>query len=345
MGTPDTGSPAARPASPAADTAGSFAAAGGAPAVLITARNVLLDGAASRLLRAAGLRVLETSRGPGAAVEAGQAGSVAAMVVGSDVVDPAILAHFPNLVGILRAGSGVDNIDVGDRGGRITVASLPGLNAESVADYTFGLILAAARRIAEADRLVRAGGWSTLPGADLYRRTLGIVGLGAVGRAVAARAQGFQMTVLATDPAAGAQPPAGVRLTDLAGILAEADVVTLHAPLTPQTRHLIGAAELAAMRPDAVLVNAARGGLVDEEALIAALRNGTVRAAALDVFDSEPAIRDQWRALDNVVLSPHLASYGDTTMNRLGREVADAVQRLLGPRATAPNTAAPTTVA
>ena len=293
-------------------------------AVLITARNVLHDGQAARLLREAGMSVVEAAGGT--ALHPDTARSVVAMVVGADLVDDRTVAAYPSLACILRAGSGTDNIRVA-AGAGIAVEALPGLNAQSVADFTFGLILAASRRIAQADRLVRAGGWAGLPGGDVYRRTLGIVGLGSVGRAVAARAAGFEMTVLAVQPS-GAAPP-GVRLVELDELLAESDAVTLHAPLTPQTRHMIGAQQLAVMRPHAVLVNAARGELVDEFALIDALRRGVIAGAALDVFEGEPRIRDEWRELENVVLSPHSASYGDTTTKRLGTEVAAAVQRML----------------
>jgi phosphoglycerate dehydrogenase-like enzyme len=298
------------------------------PGVIITARNVLQDGRATVLLRDAGLRVVEAPGGvANANLTADAARSIAAVVVGSDLVDDRTLAGYPNVTAVLRAGSGTDNIRVG---AGIIVAALPGFNAQSVADYTFGLILSATRRIAEADRLVRNGGWAAITGADVYRRTLGIVGLGAVGRAVAARAAGFEMTVLGVDPSGAGVP--GVRLVTLDELVAAADVVTLHAPLTPQTRHLIGAAELARMKPGAVLVNAARGELVDETALLDALRRGVIAGAALDAFENEPHLRAEWRQLDNVVLSPHTASFGDTTMRRLGAEVATTVQRLIEER-------------
>ncbi|HEY0119727.1 MAG TPA: NAD(P)-dependent oxidoreductase [Cellulomonas sp.] len=305
--------------------------AGGRGTVVITARNVRLDGRAAPLLRQRGWHVVEAQPAQPPSLTPDEAWDVVALVVGSDVVDQSTIAPYPNLACIVRSGAGTDNVRLPAGSGHVAVTGLPGLNAQSVADYTFGLMLAASRRIAEADRLVRRGEWSPLTGADLYRRTLGVLGFGAVGRAVAARARGFEMPVLAYDPMAPATD-AGVRTATLREVLAEADVVTLHVPLTPETRRMIGAPELALMKPTALLVNAARGGLVDEGSLIDALRRRVIAGAALDVFDDEPGLRPEWRELDNVVLSPHTASFGTTTMDRLAPEVADAVERLLAGR-------------
>lgn len=311
--------------------------------VVITARNVRLDGRAAPLLRGRGWRVVEADPTLGPPLPADETADVVALVVGSDVVDESTVAPYPNLACVVRAGVGTDNVRLPAAASRVAVAGIPGLNAQSVADYTFGLMLAASRRIAEADRAVRDGGWSALAGADLYRKTLGIVGLGAVGRAVAARASGFEMTVLAYDPMAAPRPADGVRMADLPEVLAASDVVTLHVPLTAETRHLIAARELALMKPTAVLVNAARGGLVDEQSLLDALGRGGIAAAALDVFDDEPGIRPEWRGLGNVVLSPHTASFGSTTMDRLAAEVADALDRLLAERGENHRHTVPTT--
>jgi glyoxylate reductase len=186
---------------------------------------------------------------------------------------------------------------------------------ESTADLTWALILSAARRVTEGDRLVRAGGFKgwrpdLLIGRDVYGRTLGIVGPGRVGRAVARRARGFNMEVLLAgrrrDQSVEAETDGG--FVNLPELLRRSDFVSLHTPLTPETRHLIGPTELGMMKPSAVLVNTSRGPVVDERALAEALKRGTIAAAALDVYEEEPRVRGELLGLENVVLLPHLGS-------------------------------------
>jgi glyoxylate reductase len=224
-------------------------------------------------------------------------------------------AGLPTLRVAANIAVGFDNIDVAaarDRG--IVVTNTPDVLTDSVADFTMGLLLALTRRIAEGDRLVRNGGWTGwaldfMLGVELRGRLLGIVGFGRIGRAVADRARAFGMRVIATPPRDGDERPGpGVAFHSLDDLLAHADVISLHVPLLPETRHLIGARELAAMKPDAILLNTARGPVVDEAALVDALRGGRLAGAGLDVYEREPEVHAGLLGLDNVVLVPHLGS-------------------------------------
>lgn len=229
-------------------------------------------------------------------------------------IDRELLAHAPRLRVVGNHAVGVDNVDLAACAARgVVVTNTPHVLTEATADLAFALLLDAARRVTEGDRLVRAGAWEGwAPTAHLGRRvhgaTLGIVGFGRIGRAVATRARGFGMQVLYTSRSE--VPPASrldATCVTLRELLSRADFVSLHAPLDETTRGMIGAAELAAMRPGAVLVNTARGALVDEGALVAALRAGHL-AAGLDVYRDEPAVPAALRALPNVVLAPHVGS-------------------------------------
>jgi glyoxylate reductase len=211
---------------------------------------------------------------------------------------------------------GYDNIDVPaatERG--IVVTNTPDVLTEATADLAWALLMAAARRLGEGERLVRAGeweGWSPtqLLGQAVWGRTIGIVGMGKIGTAVARRARGFGMTVLYNNRSArpDAEAELGARWVDLPTLWRDADFVSLHAPLTDATRHLVDAEALAHMRNTAVLVNTGRGALIDEAALADALRAGTIAAAGLDVFEREPAVDSDLMLLDNVVLAPHIGS-------------------------------------
>jgi phosphoglycerate dehydrogenase-like enzyme len=217
---------------------------------------------------------------------------VDAVVASSDAYTARALAAAPRLKGIVRWGVGIDSIDLeaATRHG-VVVANVPGANTESVADYTFGLLLNLARPFCEGRAAMAAGEWRQEPGVEVWRKTIGIVGFGAIGRAVGRRARGFSMRVLAHDPyarpdafaAEGAEP---VSLPDL---LREADFVTLHAMLTPETRGMIDQAALRSMKPTAYLVNAGRGALVDESALRLALEEGWIAGAGIDCYVDEPA--------------------------------------------------------
>jgi glyoxylate reductase len=272
------------------------------------------------------------------------AGADAVLTLLHDRVDEELLeAAGPQLRCVANVAVGYDNIDVAAAARRgIIVTNTPGVLDDATADLTLALILAAARRVAEGDRLVRAGrpwswGMHFMLGTDLRGKLLGIVGLGGIGRKVAERARAFGMRIAyhSRNPA-----PAGVvaRLEaermPLQQLLAAADVLSLHCPLTAETRHLIGAGELAAMKPSAVLVNASRGPVVDEAALAAALAVGEIAAAGLDVYEHEPAVELGLLELDNVVLSPHLGSATvetRTAMAELAARNAISVLRGQGP--------------
>ena len=221
---------------------------------------------------------------------------------------------------------GFDNIDLDAAAAAgVTVTNTPGVLDRATADHTFALILAATRRIAEGDRFLRSRepwvwGPRMLVGLDISAgATLGILGYGRIGEAVARRAQAFDMTVVATslDREAGTVEN-GVTFVDTPTLLADSDVVSVHTPLTPQTHHLIDAAALRAMKPTAYLINTARGGVVDETALIDALHTGQIRGAALDVFEGEPDVNPALLDVPGLVLTPHTASAGEATRDAMG---------------------------
>jgi D-3-phosphoglycerate dehydrogenase / 2-oxoglutarate reductase len=247
----------------------------------------------------------------------------AGLIVGVDPVTTRVLKAGPLRV-VVKYGSGMDNIDVeAARTLCVQVTSTPGANARSVAELAIALLLSLARNVALHDRSVRAGSWRRLTGVELAGKQLGIVGYGAVGREVARLARGLDMHVVAHDPLLHA---ADVPLVPLEELYSASDAVSLHLPLTDETRGLVGERELAAMKPTAFLINTARGGLVDEAALAAAVRSGRLAGAALDGFEMEPLGESPLRELENVVLSPHA---GASTYDAVLRTAAQAVDRLL----------------
>lgn len=253
-------------------------------------------------------------------------------------VDEALLRAAPRLRVVGRVGVGLDNLDraaLAARGVRVTWA--PGTNAVSVAEYVLGALLALYRRFETVSAELHRGRWDrrAATGSEAYGRVLGVVGLGDIGARVVRRARAFGMEVVATDPvrfgSSFAVQEYGVPLLPLDALLARADAVTLHVPLTPATRHLIGAAELGRMRPGAVLVNTSRGGLVDEAALADALRGGHLGGAALDVRAQEPPGEDDpLRGLPNVLLTPHIAGVTEASLQRAASHVVEDVLRVLG---------------
>lgn len=234
-------------------------------------------------------------------------------------IDGDAMDHLRGLRVIANYGVGYDNIDVdGARRRGIAVSNTPDVLTGATAELTWALILAAARRLGEGERLARSGEWTgwtptQLRGLSLEGRTLGVIGAGRIGREVARRAPAFGMRVVYTDrlPAAEIERDLHARLVPLEELLGTADVITIHVALTPRTRHLIDARALARMKPEAILVNTSRGAVIDESALIAALRDGGLRAAGLDVYEHEPGIPEELRTLENVVLLPHLGSATD----------------------------------
>jgi D-3-phosphoglycerate dehydrogenase / 2-oxoglutarate reductase len=260
-----------------------------------------------------------------------------AVIAGSEPYARGLFAATPELKAILRWGTGSDAIDIPaatDAG--VAVITTPAVNAEAVADMALALMLACIRRLAELDAFVRSGEWRGLgPTRDLASSTVGIVGLGAIGRAVARRLRGFDCRVLAVEPNPDVEFCARyeVELTDLDAMLPQVDVLTLHAPLIEATRHLIGAQQLEALPPHAVLVNAARGDLIDQPALVAALHNGQIAAAGLDVFEREPpAPDDPILSAPNTILSGHISSYTELGLDRTGEMVVENLRAALAGR-------------
>ncbi|TYP90755.1 2-hydroxyacid dehydrogenase [Blastococcus xanthinilyticus] len=267
------------------------------------------------------------------------AGAAALITLLTDRVDAELLdAAGPGLRIVANCAVGFDNVDLAAASARgVVVTNTPGVLDEATADLAFALVLATARRLVEADRFVRGGrewiwGPQSFVGLDVSGgATLGIVGLGRIGMAVARRAAAFGMRILATGSRATGEEARryGVAAADLPRLLAESDVVSLHCPLTPDTHHLIGAAELAAMKPTAILVNTARGPVVDEAALVTALETGVIAAAGLDVYEDEPRLHPGLRALDNTVLLPHIGSAGRATRDAMGLLAVDNVRAVL----------------
>ena len=242
---------------------------------------------------------------------------VEGLVASGARVSEEVLEQAPRLRVIANVGVGYDNIDVAAcTRRRILVTNTPDVLTETTADLAFALLMAVARRLVESDRYIREGHWhywqwTYLWGADLYRKTLGVYGLGRIGKAVARRARGFSMRVLYYDivrPTPAQERELGAQFVDRETLLREADFLTLHVPLTPETHHLISARELAMMKPTAFLINAARGKVVDEAALVEALQSRQIAGAGLDVFEQEPHIHPVLLALPNVVLTPHVGS-------------------------------------
>jgi D-3-phosphoglycerate dehydrogenase len=240
-----------------------------------------------------------------------------------------VIEAAPRLRIIARHGVGVDAVDLEAATAHGVVVTTTGaINAAAVAEYTFALLLALARKVLQADASMRQGAWSRDPlvGMELDGKTLGIVGVGSIGQRVARQALGFGMRVVAHDPNVPVPPDAAIRMVSLAELLAGADIVTLHTRLMPGTAKLIDAAALAAMRPSALLVNTARGELVDEVALTAALHNGSLAGAALDTFATEPLSADSpLRAMPNVILSPHVAGQTADAVVKVALAAVDAI--------------------
>ncbi|HKG04040.1 MAG TPA: phosphoglycerate dehydrogenase [Conexibacter sp.] len=290
--------------------------------VLVTAPGFDLDGEQTGLrLQRRGLQVDHAgpsgSRSPDDVARL--AAPALAAIASADPFTAEVFEAAPQLRVIARLGVGFDSVDLdaATRAG-VVVTTTPGLNDETCADHALALTLAVMRRVVEHDASVRRGEWDrggALTPWDLHRKRVGVVGYGRIGRGVVRRLQGFGTEIRVFDPVAEIEPQ--LAAATLAELLGWADVVTLHAPLTPATQGLIGPASLALMKPGAILVNASRGGLVDEAALVEALTSGRLRAAALDVFADEPPTDTALTRLPNVVLSPHIGG--------LSREAIDAM--------------------
>jgi glyoxylate reductase len=260
---------------------------------------------------------------------------VEALAVVGDVIDDRTLELFPNLRLVANYGAGYDGIDVAACAARgVAVTNTPGVLDAATADLTLALILATRRRVVEGDAFVRAGRWgtewvsTTLLAQEVSGATLGIVGLGRIGTAVAHRARGFEMRLLYTQRerlAADAENELGVVFRVLDDLLREADIVTLHVPLTAETHRLLDERRISLLRNGACLVNTARGAVIDEQALVEALTAGRIRAG-LDVFADEPNVPRQLFGLPNVVLTPHLGSATQQAREAMTRVLVDNLQ-------------------
>ncbi len=263
-----------------------------------------------------------------------------AWLVGFNQITRELMASAPNLIAIARPGVGIDNVDVAaatDLG--ILVSNTPGSNADVVADHTFALMLVLIRDVFRLDGITRAGhGWNERPSPpQLAGRCLAIISTGNVGRAVATRARGFNMAIQAYDPEPDANWAAasGVRYLPFPEVLRGADVVSVHTPLLESTKAMIGANELALLAPGAILIAVSRGGVVDESALMDALRDGRLAGAGIDVFETEPCTSNPLFALPNVVVTPHVAGFSPEASRRARIMAARAIVGALAGRPAA----------
>lgn len=268
------------------------------------------------------------------------AGCAAITTCYARVSERVIEAAGPGLRHVARYGVGVDNIDIAAASARgVLVTNVPDYCIDEVSDQALALALDLARRTTQLDRSMRAGQWAPQAAGPIYRlrgRSFGILGLGRIGAAAAAKAAAFGFNVIAHDPYLAPEQAAarGARLVDLPTLLAEADIISLHAPLTEETHHIINAEALARMKPTAYLVNTARGPLVDNDALVEALRAGRIAGAGLDVQEGEPLPASHpLFTLDNLLLAPHAAFYAEESLVDLQRRVAEEVVRVLAGQA------------
>src|SRR5688572_23507776 len=249
----------------------------------------------------------------------------------TDRIDAGLLERCPRLKAVANIAVGYNNIDLAACTARgVMATNTPGVLDDSTADLAWALMLGAARRLTELERRIRAGEWKGWRlkqwlGVDVHHATLGIFGLGRIGQAIARRAAGFEMKVLYHNRkrvSAEIEKRCNAAYVAKDDLLRQADFVVLQVPYSPETHHLIGARELKLMKPTAVLVNSTRGGVVDDAALIAALKDGTIRAAGLDVFEGEPALNPGFLGLDNVVLMPHVGSSTEATRRAMAMTAA-----------------------
>ncbi len=252
----------------------------------------------------------------------------------TDKIDPEVICSNPGLKAIANYAAGYNNIDIKTASERhIPVTNTPDVLTDSTADLTWSLILSVPRRIVEGDKLCREKkfrGWGPMfmLGSDIYGKTLGIIGMGRIGLAVAARAQGFNMKILYHSRKRMIEEEKKLNMTFVSfdELLRESDIITLHVPLNSETKHLIGSKEFCIMKRTSYLINTSRGEVVDEEALVKALKNGEIMGAGLDVYEKEPAITEELIGLENVILLPHI---GSATVETRTRMAVMAVENLL----------------
>jgi len=253
-------------------------------------------------------------------------------IIGAMPMTARVFEGAPKLKVVSTHGVGFDHVDLeaAARHG-VIVANCPGANDQAVADLAIGLMVCLARQVVPANRDLRNGEWKNYQGNELWKKTLGLIGLGRIGRAVARRAGGFDMNVLAYDPFVDARQAeaAGTRPASFDEVISSADYLSLHLVLNDQTRNIIGKKELERMKPSAFLINTARGGLVDEDALYTALEAGKLAGAALDVFSEEPPLEQGLLYLPNVVATPHIGAHSKEAIERVGVLAAQNVVQAL----------------
>jgi lactate dehydrogenase-like 2-hydroxyacid dehydrogenase len=258
-------------------------------------------------------------------------GKTGAIVLLTDLIDDRLLAQCPELKVVCNIAVGYNNIDVKAATRRgVMVCNTPGVLDDTTADFAWTLLLAAARRVVESDAFFRSGKWKgwglmQFTGYDVHHKTLGIIGLGRIGKGVARRAKGFDMRVIYTDVQRADETTErehGVMFVDKRTLLRESDFVSLHIPLFPETRHYLSEPEFALMKKTAILVNAARGPIVDEKALVKALKEGKIAGAGLDVYEKEPKCERALLSMKQVVLAPHTASASIETRTKMAMMAA-----------------------
>lgn len=249
------------------------------------------------------------------------------VIIGVDPLNREVLQQASRLKVISKYGVGTDNIDIQfakERGIPVTVT--PGANSDAVADYALALMLAAARKVPLIDRECRKRNWSKITTVDVWQKTLGLIGMGQIGKGVALRAKGFNMKTIAYDVVPDVDFAAKhglIYMDSIESVLREADFISLHLPLTQQTHHLIRAEHFAIMKANAVLINTARGGLIDEEALYKALKKGQIWGAGIDVFEQEPPSNLDLLTLDNMVIGSHSAASTFQAVDNMGNQAAN----------------------
>jgi D-3-phosphoglycerate dehydrogenase len=284
--------------------------------------------------------VVKLAKSPAEDALIAEVDDIAVLMVVYATITRKVIESASDLKGIVRYGIGVDNIDLKSATERgIPVANVPDYCITTVADHALGLLLALNRRIVTADCMVRTGKWGVwtspslrLKGFDLERKVLGLIGVGKIGSAIAARARGFDMKVIAYDPYLNKETAKtlGIELGDLDTLLKNSDFISIHSPLTPETRGMIGERELHSMKKTAYIINTARGPIINETALYKALRSGWIAGAGIDVYEKEPPNSENpLFKLENVVLTPHIAYYTEEAIWRLEMSAVEEAVRIL----------------
>ena len=247
------------------------------------------------------------------------------IIIGIDELSAVIIGKANKLKVISKYGTGLDNIDIDvATNKKIIVTNTPTANVDAVADLAFGLILSLARRIPEADKKTKSGKWGKIIGKSVWEKTIGIIGLGKIGKQVAKRAKGFDMNILAFDIVKDKKSAKkyGIKYVKLEKLLRKSDYITIHIPLNYATRNMISYEELEKIKESAFLINTSRGGIVDEEALYDALKNNKLRGAALDVYKNEPLRESPLTELDNVIMTPHISAYTEEAIENMSIQAA-----------------------